>query len=150
MKKLIAVAGMGVALCSATAFADPDPARVPLANAIEKVTENQAEHPGNRGLANARTKLVRNAVRQADKRANHPPGQNKAPVKGKTADGQSSGGSAGGGRDGGRGGSDRAQVVERVERTERAERPERVERVEKVDRVAARPDRPDHPSRPQK
>ena len=77
MKKLIGVASMAVVLGSATAFADPDPTRVPLANAIEKNTENSAKNPQARGLQNAREHLLENARRQQEKRANHPPGQQK-------------------------------------------------------------------------
>src|SRR2546426_9289103 len=77
VKKLIGVASMAVVLGSATAFADPDPARVPLAHAFVTVQENSAEHPGNKGLLNASQHLTLNILRQQAKRENHPPGQQK-------------------------------------------------------------------------
>src|SRR6266480_1671280 len=77
VKRLIGVASIAVVFGSATAFADPDPTRVPLANAIEKNTENSAKNPQARGLQNAREHLLDNARRQQEKRANHPPGQQK-------------------------------------------------------------------------
>src|SRR5437879_11468942 len=92
---------MAVVLGSATAFADPDPTRVPLANAIEKNTENSAKNPQARGLQNAREHLLENARRQQEKRANHPPGQQK----------KAAGGAAGS-----------REIVAGAERTQRAER----------------------------
>lgn len=113
MKKVIVIAGMSMALCSAVALADPDPAVVPLDNAAARISEKAAENPDNKGLANALHHIViDNIPRQQAKRENHPPGQNKA------------------------GASDRVQTVERVERVERVEKAERPERPE-------RPDRPD-------
>ena len=58
-----AIAGIGLVLCSPIAFADPDPTRVPLEHAAETVGENAAEHPGNKGLANASRHIVEN-IRQ--------------------------------------------------------------------------------------
>ena len=129
MKKLIGVASMAVVLGSATAFADPDPTRVPLANAVEKNTENSAKNPQARGLQNAREHLLENARRQQEKRANHPPGQQK----------KAAGGVAG-----------TRETVAGAERTQRVERVERVERVDRPDRPDRpnRPDRPDRPDRP--
>src|SRR2546427_9929557 len=79
---------MAVVLGSATAFADPDPTRVPLANAVEKNTENSAKNPQARGLQNAREHLLENARRQQEKRANHPPGQQKKAAGGATGTGE--------------------------------------------------------------
>src|SRR2546427_10593160 len=79
---------MAVVLGSATAFADPDPTRVPLANAVEKNTENSAKNPQARGLQNAREHLLENARRQQEKRANHPPGQQKKAAGGAAGTGE--------------------------------------------------------------
>ena len=103
---------MAVVFGSATAFADPDPARVPLAHAFVTVQENSVENPDNRGLRNASQHLRLNILRQQVKRANHPPGQHKA-----------AGGAA-----------DTRETVAGAERTQRAERVERVERVDRPDR----------------
>jgi hypothetical protein len=125
MKKFVPVAGIGLVLCSAVAFADPDPAKVPLSNAIEHVTENGAKNPQAPGLQNARDRIVNNAARQEENRNNHGPH--------KAADGKDAAG-----------GVDRAQGVERTERVERVERVERAERPERPERVE-RPERPDRP-----
>lgn len=119
MKKILVFAGTGIALCSTLAFADPDPAKPPLANAIETVTEQSLEHP-NKGLSNAVQRLQENAIKQQEKRTNHPPGQNKAETNDR--------------------GAERAQVAERVDRPERADRPDRPDRPDK-------PDRPDRGAR---
>jgi len=123
MKKLIGVAGISALVCSATAFGAPDPARVPLANAVEKNAENSAKNPQARGLQNAREHLLDNAKRQQEKRASNPPGQHKLGV---------------------RASSDRAQLADRTERVERVERPDRPDRPDRPNR----PDRPDRPERP--
>jgi len=129
MKKVISVVGMAAVLGSATAFADPDPTRVPLANAAETVAGNLAEHPDNRGLQNAFARIRENIARQQAKRENHPPGQQK----------KAAGGTAGS-----------RETLVGAERTQRAERAERVERVDRPDRPERpeRPDRPDRPDRP--
>jgi len=130
MKKVVVVAGMGVALCSAIAFADPDPTRVPLENAAANVSAKSAENPDNKGLANAtRHIVIENIPRQQAKRENHPPGQQK-----KEANAADKGGA---GQDKG---ADRAQVADRVDRVERVEKVERPERPE-------RPEKPDRPER---
>src|SRR5258705_7430756 len=128
MKKLTGVVGVSAVLCSATAFAAPDPARVPLENAVEIVSSKSAARPDNRGLQNATRRITTNIQRQQEKRANHPPGQHKLG----RSDAQQSNG---------RGNVDRAQVADRTERVERVERIERPERSE-------RPERPDRPERP--
>src|SRR2546427_10816758 len=86
---------MAVVLGSATAFADPDPTRVPLANAVEKNTENSAKNPQARGLQNAREHLLENARRQQEKRANHPPGQQKKAAGGAAGTGENVAGGRG-------------------------------------------------------
>lgn len=127
MKKLVAVvAGAGIAVYASVAFADPDPTKVPLQNALEHVLENGAKNPQAPGLRNARDRIVTNAARQEEHRQNHP---HKA-ANGKNSDSKDSGG-----KDAGGAGVDRARGVEHVKRTERPELPERT-------------DRPDHPDRP--
>jgi hypothetical protein len=59
MKSILAAA---LVAFPTAAVADPDPTHVPMARAIERVLENNADHP-NRGLANAELRLFRNLER---------------------------------------------------------------------------------------
>jgi hypothetical protein len=63
MKKTLALAGMGFALCSTVAFADPDPTLVPAEKAAAVVGEKTAANPENRGLANALRHILKNITR---------------------------------------------------------------------------------------
>jgi len=123
MKKLVCVVGTAVVLCSAAAIADPSPTRQPMDRAIEKVGENLAEHPDNRGLRNARQRLQDNQVRQATRGRNQAPGQQRAPSSAGSVESPA--------------GVERVQLSDRVERVDRPDRPDRSDR----------PDRPDRPGR---
>ena len=118
MKKLVGVAAAAVVLCSATAFADPS--GEPMDRAIEKVSENLAEHPDNRGLRNARQRLQDNQVRQSTRGRNQAPGQQRE--------------------------SSSAEDIESPAGAERAQLPDRVEAVGRPDR----PGRPDTVGRPER
>lgn len=74
MKTILSIASVLAALVPAVAMADPDPSRQPLDRSIEQVTENLAEHPGNRGLVNAQGRLLENRFRHETRT---PPGQQR-------------------------------------------------------------------------
>ena len=150
MKKLAGViVGTAVVFSSAAAFAEPGPSREPMDRAIEKVGENLAEHPDNRGLRNARQRLQNNQVRQSTRGKNHAPGQQKsALISTKTGNKTSTDTSTK--HQETRGGPERTAVVDRVERVEQAARPDRPDAPGRPD-TPGRPDapgRPDNPGRP--
>ena len=126
--KLVGAIGMAMAMCSASAFADPDPTRQPMDQAIERVGENIGRNPDNRGLQNAGTRLLENRARQATRGKNRAPGQQRLGL-----------------HDAGQreslAGPERAQAPQRAERPDLPARPERPE-------VPARPERPERPERP--
>jgi hypothetical protein len=118
---------MAVLMCSASVMAQhtpPPQQRGTMSQALESVGKNQANHPDNPGLLNARGRLFDNALRHLE----HQEGK---------AD---------------KAGADRAQGPDRVERAERADRPDRAERPERPDRPerVARVDRPEPPGRAKK
>ncbi len=119
MKVLVAIIGVGVAVCSAAAIADPDPTRQPMDRAIEKVSGNIAKNPDVEGLQNALDHLRTNRERQATR------GKNRAPGQQQLESGNS------GNKEKTHAGVERAQLSDRVER---ADRPDRADRLDRPDR----------------
>lgn len=148
MRKPFAVAGLGIALCSAIGFA-ADSIRQPMDRADEALARNIARNPDNQGLRNALDHHRTNRERQATRGKNQAPGQQKAGLRGGNSAQQSSAGGADRAQ-GDHGQSvDRVGSLDKVEKVDRAARPDTVERVDRVVRpeVAARPERPDPPGR---
>jgi hypothetical protein len=121
MRFLYRVLAVGVPLCLAAAWAaDSRPPHEPTVQGLQSVSKNVAKNPDNRGLQNARDRLIANIVRHETR------------DKSARKETRSTGGESGRPEQIGR--AEPMERVERVDRPERVEKPERPERAERPDR----------------